>query len=454
MKEKAKEKVYFQVDFLQGPIVRSLLVFSIPILISNIFQQIYNMADTMIVGHYLGDRSLAAIGAATAIYDLLVGFALGIGNGLAVVTARSYGAGDIPALKKSVAGSIGIGVVSSLIITVVGCLILRPLMVLLNTPAEIMEESLSYIFTIVLFTTVMFAYNLCAGLLRAIGNSVMPLFFLIGSSVVNVWLDILFVAKWSMGVRGAAIATVIAQGISVVLCILYIWKKSRLLVPEKEHFVFDKDLYLELAGQGLSMGLMGSIVSAGSVILQYGINGFGTLIIAGHTAARKIFLFIGMLFGTTSMAISTFVSQNRGAQQRQRIIRAVHYMYVYDVIVAAAITVWMMIGARPLVQLISGSQEAVVLDNATLYVQVCGPFYAALGVLLQTRSALQGIGEKLIPLVSSVIEFVGKILFVLIFIPRFQYMAVIFCEPVIWCVMAVQLLYSFYTNPFIRKNER
>lgn len=449
-----KQAERFKVDFLQGSIMRSLLIFAIPVLISNIFQQFYNMADTMIVGNYLGESSLAAIGACTSIYDLLVGFALGIGNGLAVVTARYFGAGDTENLKKSVASSILIGLVFSLVISGVGCIVLKPLLELLNTPAEIIEESYSYISFIVMFTVVMFTYNLCAGFLRSVGNSLMPLVFLVIASVINVGLDILFIAELSMGIRGAAVATVIAQGISAALCLIYIWKKVPLLVPEKRHFMFEWELFFELLGQGISMGLMGSIVSVGSVILQYGINGLGTLIIAGHTAARKLYMFIGMPLGTMSAAIATFVSQNRGAGNRDRIRQVMKYGYVFNVVLAGIVTALMFVIARPLVQLISGSNEAVVLGNATLYLQVTGPFYAVLGTLLQTRGALQGIGEKVLPLISSVIECGGKILFVILFIPRFQYMAVIFCEPVIWCVMMVQLLVSFYRNPFIRGTDK
>lgn len=439
------------VDLLHGPIFQSLVIFAIPLLISNVFQQLYNTVDTMIVGNFLGDTSLAAIGSCTSIYDLLVGFALGIGNGLSIVTARSYGSGDQTLLKKSVASSIVIGVIVSISITILGSLILYPLLQLLNTPAEIIQEAYSYISLITLFIIVMFAYNLCAGLMRAIGNSVMPLVFLIVSSLLNILLDILFITQMNMGVMGAAVATVISQGVSVVLCIVYIVKKTQILLPEKEHFQMDKDLYKELLGQGFSMGFMSSIVSAGSVILQYGINGLGYLIIAGHTAARKLYMFFNMPFTAMALAISTFVSQNRGANQAKRIKQAIRYAYIYDMIVAGIVTVVLLFGAPTLVKLISGSHEAVVLNNGSLYLKVVGPFYAVLGILMQTRFALQGLGKKILPLISSIIEFVGKIIFVLIFIPRFQYMAVIFCEPAIWCVMAVQLVYSFYTNPFIRQ---
>ncbi|MFQ9372402.1 MAG: MATE family efflux transporter [Faecalibacillus intestinalis] len=440
------------VDLIHGPIFKSLIIFALPLFISNIFQQLYNTVDTMIVGNFLGDASLAAIGSCTSIYDLLVGFALGIGNGLAIVTARSFGSKDEKLLKKSVASSLVIGIVVSIGLTLIGLIFLQPLLHLLNTPTNIIDEAYSYIFFIVLFIIVMFAYNLCAGLMRAIGNSVMPLVFLVVSSVLNIILDLVFITQLNMGVQGAAVATVISQGTSVILCIIYMFKKTPLLLPKKEHFEVDKDLYKELLGQGFSMGFMNCIVSAGSVILQYGINNLGYLIIAGHTAARKLYMFFNMPFTAMALAISTFVSQNKGANQKDRIKQALRYAYIYDIVGAMIVTCIILLFGSSLVKLISGSSKEVVLHNGTLYLTIIGPFYAVLGILMQTRYALQGIGQKLLPLISSVIEFFGKIIFVIFLIPRFQYMAVIFCEPVIWCVMTVQLVYSFYHNPYIKNN--
>ena len=243
------------VDLLKGNILKSLIIFAIPLFISNLFQQLYNTVDIMIVGHFLGDKSLAAIGACSAVYELLVGFALGVGNGLSIVVARarSY---DIKLLRKSVAGSIIIGCFITIIIMAISQLSLMPLLRVLNTPENIIEESYSYISTITLFVGVMFAYNLCAGILRAIGNSFMPLVFLIISSLLNIGLDILFITKFNMGIKGAAVATVISQVISVILCIIYICKKSKILIPKKKHFNVGSELYKELLGQGLSMGLM------------------------------------------------------------------------------------------------------------------------------------------------------------------------------------------------------
>lgn len=436
-------------DLLHGPIFRNLLLFMLPILVSNLFQQLYNTVDTMIVGNVLGDNALAAIGACGSIYELLVGFGIGIGNGLAIVAARSYGAQDEELLKKTVAGSLVIGLAASLVITTAGFLGLRPLLTLLDTPAEILEDAFSYIIVIDLGVIVMFAYNLCAGLLRAIGNSVMPLVFLLISSVLNVGLDLWFIAGLGMGVQGAAVATVLAQGISLALCVLYVLRRTPILIPERRHFHVGAHLYRELFTQSISMGLMSSIVSAGSVVLQYGINGLGTLTIAGHTAARKLFTFTDMPLLAMASAGSTFVSQNRGANQPERVRKGMRQMYLYSVVVAVAAVALMQVGAEWMVRFVSGSSESIVLENGARYLIWTAPFYAVLGVLLSTRYALQSLGQKVLPLFSSVIELVGKIIFVVAFIPRFAYNAVILCEPIIWCFMTVYLVAVYLYDPFV-----
>jgi len=400
MTQTAKKSPFsMNVDLMHGPIFKNLLLFMLPIFISSLFQQLYNTVDTMIVGNVLGDTALAAIGSCGSIYELLVGFGLGIGNGLAIVAARSYGAQDHDLLKKTVAGSLVIGLVASLCITLAGVLGLHPLLLMLDTPAEILDDAYRYILTIDLGVLVMFAYNLCAGLLRAIGNSVMPLVFLLISSGLNVVLDLLFIARMGMGVQGAAVATVISQGVSVVL--------------------------------------------------QYGINGLGTLVIAGHTAARKLFSFTTMPVMAMASACSTFVSQNRGANQPERVRKGMKEIALYSVVVAVLAIFLMQLGAEWMVRLISGSSESVVLENGARYLLWNAPFYSVLGVLLATRYALQSLGQKVLPLFSSVIELVGKVVFVLFFIPKFAYNAVILCEPIIWCFMAAYLVLVYLHDPFV-----
>ena len=450
MTQTAKRSPFtMNVDLMHGPIFKSLVVFMLPIFVSNLFQQLYNTVDTMIVGNVLGDTALAAIGSCGSIYELLVGFGLGIGNGLAIVAARSYGAQNHDLLKKTVAGSLVIGLIASLCITLAGAVGLRPLLVLLDTPAEILEDAYRYIIVINYGVLVMFAYNLCAGLLRAIGNSFMPLVFLRLSSGLNILLDLLFIARMGMGVQGAAVATVISQGVSVLLCIAYVFAKVKLLLPEKKHFQVGRHLYWELFSQSISMGLMSSIVSAGSVVLQYGINGLGTLVIAGHTAARKMFMFTDMPLLSMASAGSTFVSQNCGAGQPGRVRKGMKEIYLYSVVMTVAAVLLMRVAAPWMVAFVSGSSEPIVLENGARYLLWNAPFYAVLGILLATRYALQSLGNKVLPLFSSVIELVGKVVFVVLFIPKFGYDAVILCEPIIWCVMAAYLVAVYRHDPFV-----
>ncbi|MBR3358107.1 MAG: MATE family efflux transporter [Solobacterium sp.] len=442
-----------QVDLLHGPIMKSLIIFMIPIVISNIFQQLYNAVDTAIVGNYLGETSLAAIGACAAVFEMLVQFCMSLSNGFSIVCGRSFGSQDEDTMKKSVAGSIMIGTVTCIVLTVLSVFLLKPLLALINTPQSIIDESFAYIKVIGLGLFVMFTYNLCSGMLRAIGNSVMPLVFLIISSLLNIGLDILLITTFHMGVVGAAVATVIAQGVSAVLCIIYILKYVPILIPEARHFRIERSMLNDIAGQGYAMALMGSIVSVGSIILQSGINSLGTEIIAGHVAARKIYAICNLPFISMSVAVSTFISQNKGADQGDRILRAIKDAYIYDFVLAAVVSAFLFAAAPSLVRMISGSTNPVIIGNGSKMLYIVGPFYAVLGVLIQTRFALQGLGSKVIPMISSVIELVGKILFVAVFIPRFQYDAVVWCEPLIWVAMTAQLLYAFNTNAYIRKTK-
>lgn len=439
---------------LTGNIFKSMVLFAIPIFFSSVFQQLYNTVDTIIVGHTLGENALAAVGAATPVYSLLMGFALGIGNGVSIVTARSFGAKDADRIKSSVAASIFIGIAISIIITSISLLFLMPFLKIMNTPAEILDSAYGYALIIMLFTGVTFAYNMCSGILQAIGNSVMPLAFLIISSILNIFLDFFFILALNMGVQGAASATIVSQTVSVVLCILYIAKRVKMLVPSCRHFRYDQKLYGEMLTQGLSMAFMHCFVAAGSTILQAGINSLGSLVIAGHTAAGKLFMFGMLPFSAMISATSTFVSQNYGAKNIHRIRQGMKYSYLYNVAATALITLVFWIFAPKMIQIISGSREAVIIQNGSKFLRVVAPSYFILGLVNNTRSTLQAIGSKILPIFSSIIELIGKILFMIIFIPKFQYDAVIFCEPIIWCFMAAELLVAFWTNPKIREKAQ
>lgn len=432
------------IDLLSSPIVSSLLTFALPILISNALQQFYNAADTTIVGNFLGFNSLAAIGATSAIYELIVGFAIGIANGMGIVVARHFGAGDIEKIKKAVAGSIVIGSVLSLAVMLVGGVWLYGLLRLVHIPENIIDEAYSYIYIIMIFFFLTFFYNWSASMLRAIGNSLTPLLILLVTSVINIGLDILFITRFNSGIKGAAIATVISQGISALLCIVYMYIKADILIPKLKHFKYNYYVYADLSTQGFAMGFMSSIVSIGTVILQTAVNGMGVTIIAAQTTGRRIMFFLMMPMSSLATALTTFVSQNFGAGNKSRIKSAVKYANIINTIWSIISVVFVYTLSIWLIRFISGSDDKELIANAKLYIAMAAPFFWALGILFNLRNALQGMDRKIEPLISSCIELICKIAFVLFVIPRVAYMGVVLTEPIIWVVMVLQLAYSFY----------
>ena len=432
------------IDLLSSPIVSSLLTFALPILISNALQQFYNAADTTIVGNFLAFNSLAAIGATSAIYELIVGFAIGIANGMGIVVARHFGAGDIEKIKKAVAGSIVIGSVLSLAVMLVGGVWLYELLRLVHIPENIIDEAYSYIYIIIIFFFLTFFYNWSASMLRAIGNSLTPLLILLLTSVINIGLDILFITKFNTGIKGAAIATVISQAISALLCIVYMYIKADILIPKLKHFKYNYYVYADLSTQGFAMGFMSSIVSIGTVILQTAVNGMGVTIIAAQTTGRRIMFFLMMPMSSLATALTTFVSQNFGAGNKSRIKSAVKYANIINTIWSIISVVFVYTLSIPLIRFISGSYDKELIANAKLYIAMAAPFFWALGILFDLRNALQGMDRKIEPLISSCIELICKIAFVLFVIPRVGYTGVVLTEPIIWVVMVLQLAYSFY----------
>ena len=442
------------VNFIGGSLIRPMLRFAAPVFLCDIFQLLYNTADTIIIGHTLGDASLAAIGSSAVIFEIMMALVTGFTTGLSIVIARNYGTGDRTLLRRSIAASLTISCSSVILITALGYLLLRPMLRLINTPEEIYHQAYEYISLIVLFSGVTMVYNLLAGMLRAIGNSFVPLLFLIVASCLNIALDLLFIVAFGAGVQGAAIATVISQGMAAIGCLIYILSREKDLIPEKTDFRYDRQICREAVLQSISLSMMKGIVVAGGAILQAAINGMGTLVVAGHTAARRIFMIFLTLYDAINVTISTVVSQNRGANHPERIRKAVIICYKAVTVVTLAVTAILHPGAEYLVHLISGSSERVVLENASAYLRFVSPCYFILGILNISRVSLQALGQKILPVVSSVIELIGKILFVWLLIPVYGYRAVIACEPIIWVAMVAELLPSFWLNPYIRKREK
>lgn len=441
------------VDLIHGPILPAMLSFAFPILLSNIFQQLYNTADVLIVGRFLGQDSLAAVGATTAIFDLIIGFTLGVGNGMGIVIARYYGARNFTKIKEAVAATWILGGLLSILVMLMGFVGLYPLLQYLDTPAEILPQSYQYISMIVTCVGVSFAYNLFAGLLRSIGDSLAALGFLIFSALVNVILDLYFITQLHLGVQSAGLATIISQGLSAVLCFYYIRKSVPELLPGLKHFKWNKALYVDLLEQGLAMGLMGSIVSIGSVILQPSVNSFGAVIISAQTAARRIMAFALLPMTAISASMTTFISQNFGAKRPERIVQGLRLGSYLSMSWAALACIFLFFASPSLVPFLASSTDSYLVENGSLYLRISSIFYPFLSLLLIYRNSLQGLGQKLLPLVSSFIELFGKIIFVAWIIPWTGYTGVILCEPLLWIVMTIQLFFSLFRHPLIKEGK-
>ena len=423
-------------NMTQGSILKKLILFSIPILLGNVFQQLYNVADTAIIGNVLGDKAIAAVGAAAPVYNLVIGLSLGLTNGFAVIIARFFGAGDERSLKRSVALTYCLSGITAVVMTAASLIGLRPLLRALNTPSDIIGDTQSYMRIIMAFSVLTIAYNMLAGMMRAIGNSKAPLYFLIVSCFANIGLDILFVKFLGLGVAGAAYATVISQGLSVVMCFIYALKKCSFLIFKRKHFHMDKHLIGELTSTGISMGLMFAIVSVGSVILQSAVNGFGTTTITSHSAARKLDEMFMMPMSTMAMAVSTFTSQNYGAGKVDRVRCGIRYGFILTAAWSVVSIFVCVVFCRPLIHLITGTTDSEVLAVSARYIRWNVPFFFVLGVLVVLRSSLQGVGKKLIPIMGSVVEFALKVLVVMVLAPKLGYFGVCIVEPIIWTVCA------------------
>ena len=310
---------------------------------------------------------------------------------------------------------------------------------LFRSPEEIFSQAHRYIMVIVSGMAATIGYNMGAGFMRAVGNSRTPLYFLMFSCGLNVVLDLLFVAVFSLGVEGAAEATVLAQAISAMLCFVYIYRNYQEFLPKRKDWKMKAQRVKEMLLTGLSMGLMLSLFSLGSIILQKGINQLGTQIITAHTASRRIYELLMMPISMVSSATSIFVGQNFGAKKYQRIRKAIQQAIGVSAAYSFLSVILAHVLGGPLVYLLIGTNDPVIMGNATLYLRVCTLFFIPLGVLLVIRNAIQPMGCKISPVLSSAVELLMKIAFCFLVIPRVGYLGVVFTEPVIWTVCAVFL---------------
>lgn len=441
-------------DLTTGSPIKLIFMFALPVLLGNVFQQFYNLVDTMMVGKLIGIDALAAMGATASLSGLVLGLSMGITVGFSILIAQYYGAKDTENMKKAVAGTIYLSMICGIVITIVALLLNRPILEMLSTPDNIIDTSYQYLVIIFAGTLISIFYNIGASVLRALGDSKTPLYFLIIGTVINIILDYVCIASLSLGVAGAAYATLIAQAFSVLLCVLYIKKKYPVLLLEKEDFQFPKGMLANQFAMGVSMGLMNSIVSIGSVILQSAVNSMGSVIIAGHTAARKLSEMFMQPMVSIGIAATTFASQNLGAGHIDRIKEGIRKSVLMSFIWATFTIILSFTGVRYLILIMLDASEVEAIQIAEYYLRINTVFYYSLAALFIYRNVLQGIGKKTVPIVSSIIEMLVKIAATFLLVPSLGYLGIAICEPIAWILMTVVLMFFFYQDERFKKKTK
>ena len=440
-------------DLTKGPPIKLILLFSIPLLIGNVFQQLYNLADIVIVGRLLGVKALASVGAVAPLFFLIMFAIAGMTNGFAVITGQKFGAGDVCGVRRSVAVSTILSTVFTVFFSILFIVLMKPILFMMNVPEEIFTDAYWYIQICVGGLLTANYYNLLASVLRALGDSKTPLYFLIVASVLNVLLALLFIMKFNMGVPGSAIAVVISQAFSVILCLLYIKKRFPILHLAKNDWLFkkenrkeDMDFILEHLNVGLPMALQFSVLGISILIIQSVCNTFGADVIAAFTAALRIEQIATLPMISFGVAVSAFVAQNFGAGNINRIRYGVLKTSMINLILSLLMAVVMRYWGTDIVGIFIGSDKTSVIKIAHDYLLISTIFYFFLAQIFVFRNALQGMGRPLIPLISSFTELMIRAFAAVYLAVKFNYFGIFYAGPIAWVTAAVVVFIGYSIN--------
>lgn len=428
------------IELTEGPIVKNLLLFAIPLFIGQLLQQFYNMVDAWVIGNFADNDAFAAVSSAGSMTFLIVGFFNGIAIGGGVIISKYYGAKDEENVVKTIHTNFLFGILASVLSTVVGLIMMPHILVWMKTPESVMENSLSYFTIYFAGVSTVIMYNICMSIMRALGDSVHPLYYLIISSVVNVVLDLLFVAVFQWGVAGAAIATVIAQGISVVLCLIRMCRIEDYTRLDFRKIHFYKDIMLEVVKQGLPTGIQNAVISIGNLTVQTNINSFGSYAMAGVGAYSKIEGFVFLPIMSMSMSLPTFVSQNLGANQIGRAKKGSVFGIVFGMITAELMGILIYLAAPEVIKIFVDTAESV--EFGTLHARVTSLFFFLLALSHCAAGVLRGCGKAFIPMAIMLAFWCGvRVVYVtsiLKVIPQFQMIS--WAYPLTWSLSSIVFL--------------
>lgn len=431
-------------DMTTGNPIKLILYFSIPLLIGNIFQQFYSMVDTIIVGRFLGVKALAAVGSTSSMIFLIIGFILGLASGFSVLVSQRFGANDEEGVKKAVGSAIVLSVIMTIIITILSIFFTKPLLNLMKTPHDIIDEAYSYIIIIYGGIFVTFFYNIIASILRALGDSKTPLYFLIVASILNIILDLMFIVKFSMGVKGAAYATVISQGVSGILCLIYTAKKFPILRLEKRHFSFNLDFYKKHLNIGIPMALQFSITAVGAVILQGAVNSFGSTIVAAYTAASRVEQLVMQPSVTFGVTMATYCAQNLGANNIERIKEGVKKCTLINIAIGVIGGIILMTLGEYFVKLFVSNSDPNVISYATKYLTTVSFFFIPLSLIFIYRNALQGMGYTFVPMMAGVYELLARTIVAFTLPLAIGYTGICLAGPMAWLAASIPLFIDYH----------
>ena len=432
-----------QRDMTKGSPTRIILGFTLPLFLGNVFQQFYNMADTIIVGQFVGTGALAAVGSTGTIMFLITGFATGLGTGFTILTAQRFGAGDMKGMRRSVFTAAVLTVIVSVLVTAASVIFMHPLLSLMQTPADIYDDAYAYIIVIMWGLAAQMLYNLLSALLRAIGNSKMPLYFLILAAALNVILDLVFIINFKMGTAGAAYATVISQGVSGLLCLLYIVKAVPIFRLSRRDMVMDGKMMAEQLKVGLPMALQFTITAIGSIMVQTSLNMLGSTLVAAYTAAGKIEQILTQAYVALGTAMANYSAQNVGAGDIPRIRQGFRAATIWGSVYSVAAGVLIMTVGKYLTYLFVSEDAAMLLDSVDLYLKCIGFFFIPLNIVNAYRNGLQGLGYGLLPMTAGVAELAGRGVIAVISARYSSYFGICMAGPAAW-VLAGGLLVVLY----------
>lgn len=430
-------------DMTQGSPRKLIFSFAIPLLLGNLFQQFYSLVDTVIVGKFLGVNQLAAVGATGSINFLIIGFCMGICSGFGIPIAQKFGAKDESGLRRFVANSAWLGVIFSVVLTAVTVALCRQILVWMKTPADIIEDSYIYIVIIFAGIPVTILYNLTSAIIRSMGDSKTPVYFLTLSAVLNIGLDLFCILVLKMGVAGAAVATVVSQAVSGVACLIYMIRKYEILKMQKDEGKLRPDLMLRLVVMGVPMGLQYSVTAIGSVVLQSAVNTLGSMAVASVTAAGKISMFFCCPFDALGATMATYAGQNMGAGKPDRIRQGLKEAGIMGCIYAVIAFVVLFFAGKYVALLFVDASEAAILDNVQLMLTINSAFYIPLAFVNMVRFLIQGVGFSGLAIFSGVCEMVARALAGFLLVPYFGFTAVCFANPLAW-IFANLFLFPAY----------